>query len=181
MYSIFLEPTWPEVDWEPLIEFPHTDVGHRADPEKKALLSAATKVDHLSPAIGTRLEGIDLRNLTTTQKDELYVSSATSQHNCHRINSHISTGLSWLRSVPLWASTQLISYLAATNRLLCPVFENQDVTVEEQLDLARHFGPLHKHATTGVPAKGGLDEVHGKLSHHEFSDRQFVKILLFTT
>lgn len=68
-----LKPIWPRVDWAPLKEFPHIDAGHRADPEKKALLSAATKVDHLTPAIGTRLDGIDLRNLTNTQKDELYV------------------------------------------------------------------------------------------------------------
>src|ERR1700733_1293432 len=53
-------------------EFPHTDVGHRADPEKKSLLSVATEIDNLTPAIGTRLGGIDLRNLANTQKDELY-------------------------------------------------------------------------------------------------------------
>jgi sulfonate dioxygenase len=162
--SIVLEPTWPKVDWEPLTEFPHTDVGHRADPEKKALLSSATKVDHISPAIGTRLEGIDLRTLTNTQKDELYASPAISQSNRHISHSHISTELSWLRSVPLLASTQPISHAATTNQHLIPVFENQDITIEEQLALARHFGPLHKHATTGVPAEGNLDEVHGKLS-----------------
>lgn len=66
-----LQPSWPKVDWEPLTEFTHTDVGLRADREKKALLSAASKVDHLSPAIGTKLEGLDLRKLTNTQKDEL--------------------------------------------------------------------------------------------------------------
>jgi len=70
--SFFHQPAWPKVDWEPLTEFPHTDVGHRADPEKKSLLSVTTEIDHLSPAIGTRLRGVDLRNLTNTQKDELY-------------------------------------------------------------------------------------------------------------
>jgi hypothetical protein len=30
------------------------------------------------------------------------------------------------------------------------------------LDLHRHYGPLHKHATTGVPREPGLEEVHGK-------------------
>jgi len=104
-----------------LKEFRHFDVGHRADPEKKSLLSAATKVDHLTPAIGTRLEGIDLRNLSYTQKDELALLIAE-------------------RSVV--------------------VFENQDINIEEQLELARHFGPLHRHATTAVPVKAGLDEVH---------------------
>jgi len=65
------QPSWPKVDWEPLTEFPHTDVGHRADPEKKSLLSITTEIDHLTPAIGTKLGGVDLRKLTDTQNDEL--------------------------------------------------------------------------------------------------------------
>ncbi len=51
-----------------------TDVGLRADPEKKSLLSAASKVTHYTPAIGTELSGIDLRQLSDSQKDELCVS-----------------------------------------------------------------------------------------------------------
>lgn len=69
--SLLLQPTWPKVDWEPLSPFSHTDVGLRADPHKKALFSAAKNVEHLTPAIGTRLEGIDLRQLSDSQKDEL--------------------------------------------------------------------------------------------------------------
>ena len=42
-----------------------------ADPTKKNLLAAATKVTTLTPAIGTELQGIDLRQLTDAQKDEL--------------------------------------------------------------------------------------------------------------
>lgn len=38
-------------------------------------------------------------------------------------------------------------------------FRNQEINVHEQLDLARHFGPLHKHATTPIP-RSGLEEVH---------------------
>jgi sulfonate dioxygenase len=49
--------------------------GLLADPEKKALLSAAKKVRHYTPALGTELEGIDLRQLSDAQKDELYVFS----------------------------------------------------------------------------------------------------------
>ena len=41
------------------------------------------------------------------------------------------------------------------------VFRDQDINIYEQLDLARHFGPLHKHATTPIP-RIGLEEVHGK-------------------
>lgn len=43
------------------------------------------------------------------------------------------------------------------------VFRDQSLNVHEQLDIARHFGPLHKHATTPVPREPGLEEVHGEL------------------
>lgn len=35
-----------------------------------------------------------------------------------------------------------------------------DFTVEDQLALGRHFGVLHKHATTAMPRRAGLEEVH---------------------
>ena len=69
-----MQPYWPDVKWEPLTEFPVTDVAHRADPEKKSLLSAATKITHYTPTIGTEISGIDLRQLSDSQKDELCVS-----------------------------------------------------------------------------------------------------------
>ena len=31
----------------------------------------------------------------------------------------------------------------------------------EMLEFHRYYGPLHKHATTGVPREPGLEEVHG--------------------
>lgn len=68
------KPSWPKVDWEPLpsnVQPNWLDAGLRADKEKKALFGAASKVDTLSPAIGTKIEGVDLRNLSDTQKDEL--------------------------------------------------------------------------------------------------------------
>ena len=49
----------------------YVDPGSRADPEKKALLSAATKVIHLTRHIGTELHGLQLAKLTDQQKDEL--------------------------------------------------------------------------------------------------------------
>lgn len=42
-----------------------------ADPEKKSLLSGATKVDDLTPWIGTELHGLQLNQLTNAQRDEL--------------------------------------------------------------------------------------------------------------
>lgn len=49
------------------------DRGSAVDPEKKSLLSAASKVITLTPALGTELHGIDLRRLSNEQKDELCV------------------------------------------------------------------------------------------------------------
>ncbi|KAH9902669.1 alpha-ketoglutarate-dependent sulfonate dioxygenase [Cubamyces lactineus] len=115
------KPRFPDVKWEPLGEIAVTDRGQFADPEKKSLLSAASKVQHLTPAIGTELSGIDLRQLTDQQKDELALLIAE-------------------RGVVF--------------------FRDQELNIHEQLELARHFGPLHKHATTPVPREPGLEEVH---------------------
>ncbi len=72
-YLTMLQPRYPDVKWEPLKELEVVERGLFADPEKKALLAAATKVQHLTPAIGTEIAGIDLRQLSPEQKDELYV------------------------------------------------------------------------------------------------------------
>lgn len=70
---MFNQPVFPDVHWEPLTEVSVAERGLLADPSKKSLLSAATKVTDLTPVIGTELLGIDLRQLSDTQKDELYV------------------------------------------------------------------------------------------------------------
>lgn len=49
----------------------HVDPGSRADPAKQSLLSAATKVTDLTTHIGTEIEGLQLKDLTGKQKDEL--------------------------------------------------------------------------------------------------------------
>jgi sulfonate dioxygenase len=66
-----IQPTFPDISWEPLKEVKVIDRGLRANPEKKTLLSAASKVTTLTPTIGTELLGIDLRRLSDAQKDEL--------------------------------------------------------------------------------------------------------------
>lgn len=43
------------------------------------------------------------------------------------------------------------------------VFRKQEINIHEQLELARYFGPLHKHPTTYLPKEPGLEEVHGKI------------------
>lgn len=50
---------------------PHVDAGSRADPEKKALLSAAKEVINLTKRIGTEIVGLQLKDLTEKQRDEL--------------------------------------------------------------------------------------------------------------
>lgn len=49
----------------------HVDAGARADKSKKNLLSAATKVTDLTAHIGTEIEGLQLKDLTNEQRDEL--------------------------------------------------------------------------------------------------------------
>ena len=61
----------------PVKEFqPAKDRASFADPEKKNLLSSAVKVKHLTPYIGTELEGVQLSQLTPEQKDELALLAA---------------------------------------------------------------------------------------------------------
>jgi Taurine catabolism dioxygenase TauD, TfdA family len=49
----------------------HIDAGARADKSKSALLSAAKDVIHLTSHIGTEIVGLQLKDLTDQQKDEL--------------------------------------------------------------------------------------------------------------
>ncbi|KAF8905061.1 alpha-ketoglutarate-dependent sulfonate dioxygenase [Gymnopilus junonius] len=114
------KPSFPNITYEPLKEQPVVDRGAFADPNKASLFGAATKVKHLTPVIGTEIEGIDLRQLTDAQKDEL-------------------------------------ALLVAERGVV--FFRDQEINIHEQLELARHFGPLHKHATTPIP-RIGLEEVH---------------------
>jgi len=60
------------LSWPPLEEQKVVERGLFANSQKKSLLGAAKKVRHYTPVLGTELEGIDLRQLSDTQKDELY-------------------------------------------------------------------------------------------------------------
>ncbi|CAK5268382.1 unnamed protein product [Mycena citricolor] len=118
------KPFFPKVSWPPLTEVEVVDRAQFADPSKKNLLGAASKVITLNPTIGTELHGIDLRQLSEAQKDELYVFLRFEEHS-----------------------------------LSIRIFRDQEIDINGQLELARHFGPLHKHATTPIP-QIGLEEVH---------------------
>lgn len=49
----------------------HIDAGARADKSKKNLFASATKVTDLTINIGTEIEGLQLKDLTPEQRDEL--------------------------------------------------------------------------------------------------------------
>jgi hypothetical protein len=49
----------------------HIDPGSRADPKKKALFGAAKEIIHLTAHIGTEVVGLQLKDLSDQQKDEL--------------------------------------------------------------------------------------------------------------
>lgn len=53
------------------VEREHVDAGARADKSKNALLSAAKEVIHLTAHIGTEIVGLQLKDLTDQQRDEL--------------------------------------------------------------------------------------------------------------
>ncbi|EXJ77141.1 hypothetical protein A1O3_10299 [Capronia epimyces CBS 606.96] len=76
-YAAYLPHFTPGLQQPPLEEFEHTDVGLRADPEKKALLkSPGADFKELTPAIGTEVRGLQLSALTAEQKDELALLAA---------------------------------------------------------------------------------------------------------
>jgi len=49
----------------------YNDAGARADKSKRHLFEAATKVTDLTTHIGTEIEGLQLKDLTNVQRDEL--------------------------------------------------------------------------------------------------------------
>ena len=53
------------------VEREHVDAGARADKSKSALFNAAKEVNDLTVHIGTEIVGLQLKDLTDQQKDEL--------------------------------------------------------------------------------------------------------------
>lgn len=56
----------------PLKEFePPKDRAFFADPKKTSLLTSASRVEEITPHIGTELKGVQISQFTDAQKDEL--------------------------------------------------------------------------------------------------------------
>jgi sulfonate dioxygenase len=117
-----LRPRFPDVHWPRLTEVPYQDKGFEGDPHFRNLLSAATDVFDYNPKIGTEIHGIDLVNLTDTQKNDLARLIAT-------------RGVVFFR-------------------------DQKNFDIEAQRELGKYFGALHRHATTSVPIRPGLEDVH---------------------
>lgn len=83
-----------------------TERGLHADPEKKSLFSAAKAVKHLTPAIGTEIHGVDLRQLSDQQKDELWVLQLL----------HVIPHVKWL---PLTVPFLLLSVVLSVSSSCC--------------------------------------------------------------
>lgn len=65
-------PTWdPDQKYPPLEPFDHIEHGKGADPNFKDLLTEGSETSDLTPSIGTEITGIQLRNLSSTAKDQL--------------------------------------------------------------------------------------------------------------
>ncbi|CAF3477589.1 unnamed protein product [Fusarium graminearum] len=65
-------PTWnTDQVYPPLEPFEHYEHGKDADPSFSNLLTSDSKVSHLTPTIGTEVEGVQLSSLSDAGKDEL--------------------------------------------------------------------------------------------------------------
>jgi sulfonate dioxygenase len=117
-----LRPQFPQITWPAYEEIPYIDKGQLGDPSFRNLLADATDVFDYNPKIGTEVHGVDLANLTDSQKNDLARLVAT-------------RGVVFFR-------------------------DQKNFGIDEQRELGKYFGELHKHATTGVPRREGLEDVH---------------------
>ncbi|KAL4898099.1 hypothetical protein BDV59DRAFT_190033 [Aspergillus ambiguus] len=129
-----LLPTFPDIHWDPLEETPYEDRGLHGDPKFRRLLQDATDVFDYNPKIGTEIHGINLTQLSDSQKDDL-------------------ARLVAVRGVVFFR-------------------DQEDFDIEAQRELGQHLGKLHRHATTAVPRKPGLEDVHVVYSGDNSSDQR---------
>ncbi|KAH7025654.1 uncharacterized protein B0I36DRAFT_375758 [Microdochium trichocladiopsis] len=82
---------------EPLGPYEHVDCASRADPEKRALLSAIPKHKDMTPNIGTEVWGLQLSQLTNQQKNELAPWAAERGVLVFRGQDFVDQGREWLK------------------------------------------------------------------------------------
>ncbi|KAF3922978.1 hypothetical protein ABW20_dc0102734 [Dactylellina cionopaga] len=64
-------PSFPDLKWDPLTEVPYEDKGLLGDPTYSHLLAGASDVFDYTPKIGTEIRGVQLKDLTDDQKNDL--------------------------------------------------------------------------------------------------------------
>ncbi|RDB29988.1 Alpha-ketoglutarate-dependent sulfonate dioxygenase [Hypsizygus marmoreus] len=110
----FYYPIWDlEEKFPPTEIFEHSDPGLRADPAKPHLLNANTKVHHISPYLGTEVEGVQISQLSKEGLDELAL------------------------------------YVAERKVVVFRDQDFKDIGPDRQIAIARHFGPIQRHPTSG--------------------------------
>ncbi|KAI9792631.1 MAG: hypothetical protein M1833_001035 [Piccolia ochrophora] len=129
-----LKPRFPDVHWPALEEIPYEDKGLLGDPRFQDLLGAATDVFDYNPKIGTEIHGLDLNQLTDSQKNDLARLIAT-------------RGVVFIRG-------------------------QDNFDIDAQRRLGQYFGALHKHATTSVPQRPGLEDVHVVYTDEKSKDQR---------
>ena len=117
-----LKPHYPNVKWPALKEVSFEEKGVLGDPDFVNLKTIASGIVDYNPKIGTEVHGVDLTNLTVSQKNDI-------------------ARLTAIRGVVFFR-------------------DQKNLTIEKQRELGAYFGILHKHATTGLPKSGDLDDVH---------------------
>lgn len=77
-YAHLLPALDPGYKYPPLQPFEHVDPGHRASSLSNplAFLEKATKVKRVSPGFGTEIDGVQLKDLTNTERDQLALAVA---------------------------------------------------------------------------------------------------------
>ena len=129
-----LKPHFPDVQWEPLVEISYEEKGTRGHPLFKDLLADATDVFDCNPKIGTEVHGVQLAQLSDSQKNDL---------------------------------ARLV-----TTRGVVFFRDQHDLDIDAQRELTRYFGTLHRHATTSVPKRSGLEDVHVVYADEQSKDQR---------
>ena len=96
------EPLMPEFE-------PPPDRGLFADPKKTSLFTSASRVDDLTPWIGTELHGLQLNRLTNAQRDELALLVAEVGFHSHGSTSTLTSLSAELSSFEIRIGLSIIS------------------------------------------------------------------------
>ncbi|KAF9218377.1 TauD-domain-containing protein [Gyrodon lividus] len=121
--------------WPPTQVYEHVDPGLKADPAKPHLLTPETKLNHISPYLGTEISGIQISHLSEEGLDEL-------------------------------------ALYAAERKVL--IFRDQDfkdIGADRQIELAKRFGRIHRHPTSGnVKGYPEFHVVYRDAQHDQLKD-----------